>query len=260
MKKSIFVILLFLAALSVRAQTPPLFSVNAKYVGYAGAGGGTANAQTVTYSPGLTAYIAGQVISWVPANANTGAATLNAGTPGAKSIVKAPGATALVASDLITTNTAVAIWDGTYFELQNPQTEAAIISGIVDGLSPVTVTTSASCTLGTTSGCNATAYSSGYTFNEEATAATAVTYTLPAASAGKHYCVANAYNGSAANTGTLELLTAGSGQYVIFTDGTLSASGGYVISGGAAADAACVVGVDSTHWLLYTQSGTWAKH
>ena len=135
-----------------------------------------------------------------------------------------------------------------------------LASGIVDGEAPVTVTTSASCTLGTTSGCNATAYNSGYTFNENATAATAITYTLPTAAAGKQYCVKNAYNGSASNTGTLELLTSASGQFIIFTDGSLSATGGYVISGGAAADAACVVGVDSTHWMLYVQSGTWAKH
>ncbi len=135
-----------------------------------------------------------------------------------------------------------------------------LVTGIMDGTAPVTVTTSASCTLGTTSGCNATAYKHGYTFNEDATAGAAITYTLPTAAAGLQYCVANAYNGSAANTGTLEILTSASGQYIIFTDGTLSASGGYVISGGAAADGACVVGVDSTHWFLYIQSGTWVKH
>ena len=128
-----------------------------------------------------------------------------------------------------------------------------LATGIVDGEAPVTVTTGTSATLGGT-------YNSGYTFNEEGTAATAVTYTLPTAAAGKQYCVSNAYNGSAANTGTLELLTSASGQFIIFTDGTLSATGGFVISGGAARDAACVVGVDSTHWALYVQSGTWTKH
>jgi hypothetical protein len=135
-----------------------------------------------------------------------------------------------------------------------------LASGIVDGEAPVTLTTGASCTLGTASGCNSVAYNSGYTYNQEATAATAVTYTLPTAAAGKQYCVGNSYNGSAATTGTLELLTSASGQFIIFTDGTLSATGGYVISGGAASDAACVVGVDSTHWQLYVSRGTWAKH
>jgi hypothetical protein len=128
-----------------------------------------------------------------------------------------------------------------------------LASGIVDGQAPITVTTAATATLGGT-------YNSGYTFNEEATAATAITYTLPTAAAGKQYCVGNAYNGSAANTGTLELLTSASGQFIIFTDGTLSATGGYVISAGAARDSACVVGVDATHWILYVYSGTWVKH
>ena len=126
-------------------------------------------------------------------------------------------------------------------------------TGIVDGEAPMTITTGASASLGGT-------YSSGYTINQNATAATAITYTLPTAAAGKQYCVRNGYNGSAADTGTLELLTSASGQFIIFTDGTLSASGGYVISGGAASDAACVVGTDSTHWLLYVQSGTFTKH
>ena len=128
-----------------------------------------------------------------------------------------------------------------------------LATGIVDGQAPVTVTTGSSATLGGT-------YKSGYTFNQNATAATAITYTLPTAAAGLQYCVANSYNGSAANTGTLELLTSASGQFIIFTDGTLSATGGYVISGGAARDSACVVGVDSTHWMLYVSSGSWTKH
>jgi hypothetical protein len=135
-----------------------------------------------------------------------------------------------------------------------------LASGIVDGEAPVTVTTSASCTLGTASGCNATAYDSGYTYNEDATAGAAITYTLPTAAAGKQYCVGNAYNGSNPNTGTLEIATSAAGQFIIYTDGTLSASGGNVKSAGVARDSACVVGVDSTHWVLYVYSGTWAKN
>lgn len=97
-------------------------------------------------------------------------------------------------------------------------------------------------------------------FNENATAAQAVTYTLPTAAAGKQFCFSNAYNGSAADTGALTLQTSASGQYITYSDGTLSASGGYVASSGAAADAACVVGEDTTHWMLYVERGTWAKH
>lgn len=128
-----------------------------------------------------------------------------------------------------------------------------LAAGIVDGEVPVMVTTGATANLGGT-------YNSGYTFNEEATAGTAVAYTLPTAAAGRQYCVTNAYNGSAPNIGALTIQTSASGQFIIFTDGTVTASGGYVVSNGAAADAACVVGVDPSHWLLYVRSGKWAKH
>lgn len=96
--------------------------------------------------------------------------------------------------------------------------------------------------------------------NENATAAQAVVYNLPTASPGVQKCFANGNNGSAANTGTLELLTSGTGQFIIYTDGTLSASGGDVTSGGAAGDAACLWGVDATHWIFYVQRGTWPKN
>ena len=97
-------------------------------------------------------------------------------------------------------------------------------------------------------------------FNEHATPATAMTYNLPTAAAGKQFCISNAYNGSNPDTGVITIATSASGQFIIFTDGTLSATGGNVTSGGAAADAACVAGVDATHWMLYVQRGTWTKH
>lgn len=128
-----------------------------------------------------------------------------------------------------------------------------LASGNVDGTAPVTITIGTTASLGGT-------FRSGYTLNQEATAATAVTYTLPTAAAGRQYCVGNSWNGSAATTGVLTVNTSASGQFIIFTDGTLSATGGNVTSGGAAADAACFVGVDATHWQQYTQRGTWTKH
>jgi hypothetical protein len=128
-----------------------------------------------------------------------------------------------------------------------------LLTGLNDGTAPVIVTTGTTGTPGAT-------YNHSYTFNEEATAGTGVNYTLPTAAAGKQYCAANAYNGSAANTGVITITTSASGQFIIFTDGTLSATGGNITSGGAAGDAACVVGVDATHWYLYVQAGTWTKH
>jgi hypothetical protein len=127
-----------------------------------------------------------------------------------------------------------------------------LATGIVDGTAPITLTTGASATLGGT-------YNTGYTFNQHATAATAITYTLPTAAAGKQYCVKNSYNGSAADTGTITLQTSASGQFLI-SNGTLSATGGYIISAGAAGDAICAVAIDATHWEVYAQSGTWTLH
>jgi hypothetical protein len=127
-----------------------------------------------------------------------------------------------------------------------------LVTGVMSGPVPVTITTGASVSVGTN-------YSLGYYFNQDPTAGAAITYTLPTASAGKQYCVGNSYNGSAANTGTLEIATSASGQYIIW-NGTLSNSGGYIISGGAAGDKGCVVGVDSSHWEFFGQQGVWALH
>jgi hypothetical protein len=127
-----------------------------------------------------------------------------------------------------------------------------LVSNIVDGLAPVTITTGSTANLGGT-------YSSGYTFNQEGTAATAVTYTLPTAALGKQYCVKNSNNSSAADTGVLKLQTSAAGQSIIY-NGTAGASDGYIISGGAAGDAACLVGISSTQWEAYAQVGTWTVH
>jgi hypothetical protein len=181
-------------------------------------------------------------------SANLGSTSGNciSGTVAANVIPKSTGGSSEAASALTDNGATVA-------SSETITTPSLLASGVVDGTAPMTVTTGSSATLGGT-------YNSGYTLNQNATAATAVTYTLPAAAAGKQYCVGNSYNGSAPNTGALTLQTSGAGQFIIYTDGTLSASGGYVISSGAAADFGCVVGVDATHWLFRPSSGTWTKH
>ena len=73
----------------------------------------------------------------------------------------------------------------------------------------------------------------------------AVTYTLPAAVAGLTKCVIISNNGSTATRAFSRSKLQLRGNTPIFTDGTLSASGGYVSSGGAAADNTCVQGVDT---------------
>ncbi len=127
-----------------------------------------------------------------------------------------------------------------------------LATGNIDGKAPTTVTTTTPVTLGGT-------FKSGYTWNAEATAATAVTYNLPAAATGLQYCVGNSWNGSASTTGVLTVVAAASNT-IIFTDGTLSTTAGNVTSGGAAADMACFIGVDGSHWQMQTIRGSWAKH
>lgn len=127
-----------------------------------------------------------------------------------------------------------------------------LATGIVDGVAPVTITTGTTGTPGGT-------YNSGYTINHEATAATAVTYTLPTAAVGRQYCVKNGNNGTAANTGVLTIQVSAAGQSIVY-NGTAGASNGNLVSGGAAGDGACVLGISTTQWEAYVQVGTWTVH
>ncbi len=136
-------------------------------------------------------------------------------------------------------------------------------TGISVSPNPITdtgvITNTAVCTTTITTGTTAT-LSTCFTVNQEATAGTGVTYTLPTAASGLQFCIDSGWNGSAANTGVLTLATSASGQFMVFTDGTLTATGGNVTSGGAARDGACVYGIDSTHWMFLPHSGVWTKH
>jgi hypothetical protein len=169
---------------------------------------------------------------------------------------------AIVAAD-IANNTITGTQLASSLALVTPNIGAAtgtslIASGIVDGKAPVTNTTGTTATLG------AATYSSGYTFNQEATATTGVTYTLPATAQGLQYCVANSIvSGTGApDTGVLTVYPPAS-SYVILK-GVINTIGGGgthgVASGGAAGDAACFVANDSTHWTVYVQSGTWTAN
>lgn len=139
------------------------------------------------------------------------------------------------------------------------------VSGALDGHAVSDVSTTTACTLGTASAsCGLANSVSGYMVNEHATPGQAVTYTLPTASKGAQWCTSNG-NPSASspgtpNTGVLTVAASAAGQFITFTDGTNSATGGNVTSGGAAADSACFIGVDTTHWQLYVQRGVWTKH
>ena len=98
------------------------------------AGGGTAQAQTVTLSPAPTALTPGLVVVWKPAAANTAAApTLAVNGLTAKPITKC-GTAALLASDLSTAELEIAVYDGTEFQLLNPVTGLCSTSNTAGGI------------------------------------------------------------------------------------------------------------------------------
>ena len=74
---------------------------------------------TGTVTPSLTAYAAGQQFSFVAAGTNTTAVTLNIDGVGVKSVTRA-GTTALAAGDILTGQVAIVEYDGTQFQLLDP--------------------------------------------------------------------------------------------------------------------------------------------
>ena len=73
---------------------------------------------TGTTSPALAAYATGNQFSFVVANTNTGAVTINVDGIGAKAITRT-GTTALVAGDMVAGQAVEIIYDGTRFQLVN---------------------------------------------------------------------------------------------------------------------------------------------
>lgn len=105
---------------------------------------------------------------------------------------------------------------------------------------------------------------SGFYYNQEATAATAVTYPLPAPVVGLQFCFKNDNSAGTPDTGTLKIITANTGtqQITCWSGCTTSAitASGYVQSSGAAGDGACVVAKSTTQWDLTVSAGVWAVH
>lgn len=78
--------------------------------------GGTADAITLTPSPAIAAYAAGQQFSFIASGANTGAVTVDVSGLGAKAVTKF-GTTALVAGDIPAGVVVDVEYDGTQFQL-----------------------------------------------------------------------------------------------------------------------------------------------
>ena len=101
------------------------------------AGGGTANAQTVTLSPSISSLSTGVHVRWNPSSSNTGATTLAVNAISAVSVEKC-GSVALAAGDLSSGIIADATYDGTKFQLLNPA--AVACAGGAPGVASITAT------------------------------------------------------------------------------------------------------------------------
>ena len=97
---------------------------------------------TGTVTPTLTAYTAGQIFSFVAAGTNTTSVTLNIDGVGVKAVTRA-GTTALAAGDILTGQVAIVEYDGTQFQLLDPNAFTNLrVSGTL-GVTGVTTHTGA---------------------------------------------------------------------------------------------------------------------
>lgn len=124
-----------IANATVRTMYPSAGQVQDNALTYlTGISGSTAI--TATAPIVMTAYATGQKFTFVAAGTNTGAATLNINSIGVKSITK-NGTTALVAGDLISGAAVEVVYDGTQFQLINPN---ITILGVSSALAPTSIT------------------------------------------------------------------------------------------------------------------------
>lgn len=103
-------------AATARTDAATLASVQDGAGTYVATVGGTADAITLTPSPAITAYVAGQEFSFIVSGANTTAVTVNVSGLGAKSVTK-NGSTALAAGELVAGQIVTLRYDGTRFQL-----------------------------------------------------------------------------------------------------------------------------------------------
>jgi len=213
---------------------------------------------TGSLTPALTAYAAGNQFSFVVANTNTGAVTINIDGNGAKSITRT-GSIALVAGDMVAGQVVLIEYDGTRFQLLNGNSFTnLLVSGTltyggvtltnaVTGTGKMVLDTSPTVNnptvtnyvesvvaIGTVTSSNTIALTNGTVQTATLTASTACTFTMPTATAGKSFVLllkqaASTGNGTATFTGVkwgtagAPTITATAGKMDILTfiaDGT----------------------------------------
>ena len=190
---------------------------------------------TGSVTPALTAYAAGNLFSFVVANTNTGAVTINIDGNGAKSVTRT-GSTALVAGDMVAGQVALIEYDGTRFQLLNGNSYTnLVVSGTltyggvtltnaVTGTGKMVLDTSPAIAtptlnnptvtnyvesvvaIGTVTTTSTLSLTNGTVQTATLTASTACTFTMPTITAGKSFVLmlkqaASTGNGTATFTG-----------------------------------------------------------
>jgi hypothetical protein len=97
---------------------------------WGGTSGGTANAQTLSLTPGITSYTAGRPIRFIAGFSNTGAMTLNVNNVGSRSVTA--GSAALVGGEIIAGQIYEVDDDGTNFQLLN-RTRSPTVTVLTSG-------------------------------------------------------------------------------------------------------------------------------
>ena len=213
---------------------------------------------TGTVTPTLTAYTTGQIFSFVAAATNTTAVTLNIDGVGVKAVTRA-GTTALAAGDILTGQVALVEYDGTQFQLLDPNAFTNLrvsgtltyggvtLTNAVTGTGKMVLDTSPTVNnptvtnyvesvvaIGTVTSSSTLSLTNGTVQTATLTASTACTFTMPTATAGKSFVLllkqaATTGNGTATFTGVkfgtagAPTITATAGKMDILTfiaDGT----------------------------------------
>lgn len=147
------------------------------------------NALTGAATPPLEGYTTGAQYSFIAQNTNSGAVTLDIDSLGVKAVTRS-GATALVAGDIIGGAMVLVEYDGTRFQLLNPNSYVNLtvtgnltIGGTL-GIAAYTETITSSGTVGATA---TLSIALGTILTATLTSATACTFTMPTATAGKSF-------------------------------------------------------------------------
>jgi len=137
-------------AATARTDAATLASIQDGKGTYVATVGGTVDVITLTASPAITAYAAGQTFRFIASGTNTTAVTVNVSGLGAKALTK-NGTTALSAADILSGTILEMTYDGTRF-ITNSVVDGTFVSSFTagtTGFTPSTTTTGAVTLAGT---------------------------------------------------------------------------------------------------------------